>query len=75
MGRAFGKYGREKRCIQGLVETPDRKGPLGRPRQRWGDSQMDLEEIGWEGIDWIHLALDRGKWWALVNMLMNLWGP
>jgi hypothetical protein len=25
-----------------------------------------------EGIDWIDLAQDRGKWRALVNTVMNL---
>jgi len=24
-------------------------------------------------MDWIHLAEGRGMWWALVNMVMNLW--
>ena len=24
------------------------------------------------GIDWIDLAQDRDKWWALVNTVMNL---
>jgi len=28
---------------------------------------MDLGEIGWEVVDWMHLAQDRGQWWALVN--------
>jgi hypothetical protein len=28
--------------------------------------------MGWgEGVDWIGLAQDRDKWWALVNMPMN----
>jgi hypothetical protein len=33
---------------------------------------MDLREIGWEGMDWMHLAQGRGQWWAVVNMVMNL---
>jgi hypothetical protein len=33
---------------------------------------MDLREIGWAGMDWIELALDRDEWRALVNMVMNL---
>jgi hypothetical protein len=33
---------------------------------------MDLREMGWRGMDWIHLAQDRGKWRALVNTIMNL---
>jgi hypothetical protein len=36
-------------------------------------SRMDLREIGWGGIQWIHLAEDSGWWRALVNTVMNLW--
>jgi hypothetical protein len=32
---------------------------------------MDITEIGWEGTDWIHLAQNRERWQALVNMVMN----
>jgi hypothetical protein len=34
-----------------------------------------LGKIGWEGADWMHLAQDRDQWFALVNMVMNLWIP
>jgi hypothetical protein len=34
--------------------------------------KMDLGEVGWGGIDWIDLAQDRDRWWALVNKVMNL---
>jgi hypothetical protein len=30
--------------------------------------KMDLEEIGWNGVDWIDMAQDRGQWRALVNL-------
>jgi hypothetical protein len=33
---------------------------------------MNLKEIGWEGVDWIHLAYDREQWQVLVNVVMNL---
>jgi hypothetical protein len=48
---------------------------LGRPRHRWEDIKMDLREIGWEDVDWIHLDQDIDQWWALVNMVMNLSVP
>jgi hypothetical protein len=31
-----------------------------------------LTEIGWGGLDWIHLAQDRDRWRALVSTAMNL---
>jgi hypothetical protein len=36
---------------------------------------MDVTEIAWGGMDWMDLAQDRGKWRALVNMVMNPWVP
>jgi len=27
------------------------------------------------GLDWIGLAQDRGRWLALVNAVMKVWGP
>jgi hypothetical protein len=40
---------------------------------RWEDNiRMDLREIAYEGVDWIHLAQDRDKWLAVVNGVMNL---
>ena len=39
------------------VGRPKGKRPLGRPRHRWENNiKMDLTEIGWYGMDWIHLA-------------------
>jgi hypothetical protein len=43
-----------------LVGRPEGEGPLGRPRSRWEDNiKMDLQEVGWWGMDWIELAQDR----------------
>jgi hypothetical protein len=36
---------------------------------------MNLREIGFKSVDWIHLTQDRDKWRALVNTVMNLQVP
>jgi hypothetical protein len=57
---------REKRNVYRiLVEKPEGKRPLGRPRRRGVDNiKTDLREIGWDGVDWIDLAKDRDQWTA-----------
>jgi hypothetical protein len=38
---------------------------------RWEDNiRMDLREIGWGNVDWIHLTQDRNQWRTLVNKVM-----
>ena len=59
-----------------LVEKPEGKRPLWRPRSRWEDNmKMDLQEVGCGGMDWIELAQDRERWRALVTVAMNLRVP
>jgi hypothetical protein len=59
-----------------LVGRPEGRRPLGRPRRRWEDNiKMDLREIGFGDVDWIHLAQDRDRWRALVNTVINLRVP
>jgi hypothetical protein len=59
-----------------LVGKPEEKRPLGRPRYRWkGNIRMDLREIGWEDVNWVHLAQDMGKCRAIMNTVMNLQVP
>jgi hypothetical protein len=37
--------------------------------------KMDLGELGWDGVDWINMAQDRGQWGALVKTLVNFQVP
>jgi hypothetical protein len=65
--------GEERKVYKVLVEKPEGKRPLGKPRRRWEDGvRMDLRETGLGRVDWIRLALDRDRWWAVVSAVMNL---
>ena len=36
---------------------------------------MELQEVGYEGIDWNEVAQDRNRWRARVNAVMNFRFP
>jgi len=55
---------------------PDGKGPLGKPRSGWEvNIKMNLQEVGCGDMDWIDLAQNRDRCWALVYAAMNLRVP
>jgi hypothetical protein len=58
------RMGEERKVYSVLVEKPEGKRILGRPRRRREDgTRMDLREIGWGGgVDWIRRTRDRDLW-------------
>jgi hypothetical protein len=76
MSGACSTYGEKRNAYRLMVEKPEGKRPLERPRLRWVDNiRMGLREVGWRDVDWIGLALDRNRWRALVNPVLNLRFP
>jgi hypothetical protein len=56
-----------------LVGKPEGKRKLSRPRFKQVDNiKICFQEIGWEHVEWIDLALDRDRRQAVVNVVINL---
>ena len=73
VGSVCGTFGNQEKCIQGFGGEPEQMGPLGRHRGKWENTiEMDLEKVGWGGMDCIDLAQDRNRWRVLVNVVVNL---
>jgi hypothetical protein len=70
------RMGKVRGAYNILVGRPEGRRPLGRPRRRCEDNiKMDVREIGFGDVDWIHWAQDRERWRDLVNTVMNLRVP
>jgi len=70
------RMGQGRGVYRVLVEKPEGKRPMGRPRRRWEDNiKMDFQEVEGGCGDWTELAQDRDRWRALVSTVMNLRVP
>ena len=70
MAGVVARIGESRGLCSVLVGKPEGRRPLGRPRE--DNIKMDLQEIGYGGVDWFELARDRDRWRALLNAVMNL---
>ena len=71
MGWACGAFGWGEGVYRVLVRKPEGRRPLGRPRRRWVDIRMDLQDVGCGYMGSIGLAQDRDRWRKLVSAVMN----
>jgi hypothetical protein len=54
------RMGEKSNAYRTLVGKPEGKRPVERHRHRWEENfKKDVREIGWGGMDGIHLAQDR----------------
>jgi len=45
-----------------LAGNREGKRPVGRPSSRWEDDvKMNFREVGWQGVDWVHLTSYRDR--------------
>jgi hypothetical protein len=66
-------YGEGSGAYMILVGKPEGKIPLGKRRLRWEHLiKMDLQEVGFVGMNWIDLAGDRNRWRVLVNAVIEV---
>jgi hypothetical protein len=65
-----------KNAYKILVANPLGKRPRGKYRRRWdGNIRIDLGEIRWEGLEWMHLAQDRDQRRAVMKTVMTITVP
>jgi hypothetical protein len=72
MDRVYSRNGEKRNPCRSVVEKPERKRQLGRPRPIWAvNVKMYLREMGWSIVEWINLAQDRDQWRGLVKAVIN----
>jgi hypothetical protein len=69
-------YGERRGVYTVSVRKSQRKRPLGRPMRRWKNYiNVDFQDVGCGGTDWVGLGEDKDRCRALVNAVMNLRVP
>ena len=58
---SIARMGERRGLYRVLVGKPEGKRQLGRPRRRWDNIKMALQEVGCGGVDWFEMAQDRDR--------------
>jgi len=72
IGGACGNHRRDDTC-RILFSNFEGVRQLGRPKRWWKDNiKINLKEIRYEEVDWIHVAQDWDLWQAAANTVMSI---
>jgi len=70
---SHGTYCGKVKCTQVLVGRPEGKRQLVRTRHRWEiNIKMFIQEIGWEGVHWIHVTPGKYQTRDFMNTAPSL---
>jgi len=70
------RMGEDRGVHRVLVEKPEGKRPLDRPRRRWEDNiKMDLQKVGGGRGGRMELIQDRDRWRAIVGTVRDFRVP
>jgi len=65
-------FGDRKGAYRFSVGRPHRKRTLGRFRRNWDvNIKIDIQEVGWIGMDFIVVVQDSDRWHGLVIAVIN----
>jgi hypothetical protein len=57
---------------KGFVGHPGGKRPHGRSGRPGDNIKINLQVVGWGGGEWFDLDQNTGRWWAVVNVVINI---
>jgi hypothetical protein len=69
-------HGGDWKLINILVGKYERKRPLRRFRRKFDNNvKIDHEDVGYDGVDWIHITHNRVHLLAVVEVIIEFWVP
>jgi hypothetical protein len=69
-----GTYWGRQDAYRIMVGTPEGKRTFERLKCKQEDNiKMGFQEMGYKSLNWIDVAQDWDKWWAVLKKVMNLW--